>query len=143
MGVPSTIAYAVQGLGALAAITLVAVVWRCQRSLPVRAASLAAATLIAVPVALVYDFLLAGIAIAWMTRAARERGFLQWEKATLAAVFIVPLLSRNFGTATHVPLAPLALIALLALIARRALVENNRENDKARREPGLIPSVTV
>jgi alpha-1,2-mannosyltransferase len=143
MGVPSTIAYAVQGLGALAAITLVAVVWRCQRSLPVRAASLAAATLIAVPVALVYDFLLAGIAIAWMTRAARESGFLPWEKATLAAVFIVPLLSRNFGTATHVPLAPLALIALLALIARRALVENNRENDKARREPGLTSSVTV
>ena len=143
MGVPSAIAYAVQGLGSLAAIVLVAVVWRCHRSLPVRAASLAAATLIAVPVALVYDFLLAGIAIAWLVRAGRESGFLPWEKVTLAAVFIVPLLSRNFGTATHVPLAQIALIALLALIARRALCENNRENDKARHEPGLTSSVTV
>jgi hypothetical protein len=142
MGVPPTIAYAVQGLGSLAAIALVAVVWRCQRSLPVRAAALAAATLVAVPVALVYDFLLAGIAMAWLIRAGRESGFLPWEKVTLAAVFVVPLLSRNFGTATHVPLAQFALIALLALIARRALTENNRENDKARHEPGLTSSMT-
>lgn len=139
MGVPSEIAYAVQGLGALAAIVLVAVVWRCHLSLPVRAASLAAATLIAVPVALVYDFLLAGIAVAWLIRAGNERGFLPWEKITLAAVFIVPLLSRNFGTATHVPLAQLALIALLAIIARRAWCEN----DKARHKPGLTSSMSV
>jgi len=142
MGAPSTIAYAVQGLGSLAAIALVAVVWRCNLSLPVRAAALAAATLIAVPVALVYDFLLAGIAMAWLIRAGSERGFLPWEKVTLAAIFVVPLLSRDFGTATHVPLAQLALIALLALIARRALCETNRETDKARHEPGLTSSVT-
>jgi hypothetical protein len=123
MNVPSDIAYAVQGIGALAAIVLVAVVWRCNLSLATRAASLAAATLLAVPVALVYDFLLAGIAMAWLVRAGSESGFLAWEKVTLAAVFIVPLLSRNVGTATHLPLAQLALIALLALIARRALHE--------------------
>jgi alpha-1,2-mannosyltransferase len=138
MNVPSELAYAVQGIGSLAAIALVAVVWRCKLSLATRAAALAAATLIAVPVALVYDFLLAGIAMAWLVRAGRESGFLPWEKVTLAAIFIAPLLSRNFGTATHVPLAQLALIALLALIARRAL----RENDKARHEPGLTSSVT-
>ena len=138
MNVPSELAYAVQGIGSLAAIALVAVVWRCKLSLATRAAALAAATLIAVPVALVYDFLLAGIAMAWLVRAGRESGFLPWEKVTLATIFIAPLLSRNFGTATHVPLAQLALIALLALIARRAL----RENDKARHEPGLTSSVT-
>jgi alpha-1,2-mannosyltransferase len=138
MNVPSEFAYAVQGIGSLAAIALVAVVWRCKLSLATRAAALAAATLIAVPVALVYDFLLAGIAMAWLVRAGREGGFLPWEKVTLAAIFIAPLLSRNFGTATHVPLAQLALIALLALIARRAWYEN----DKARHEPGLTSSVT-
>jgi alpha-1,2-mannosyltransferase len=142
LGVPSTLAYAGQGLGALAAIALVALAWRRNLSLPVRAAALAAATLIAVPVALVYDFLLAGIAMAWLIRAGSESGFLPWEKITLAAIFIVPLLSRNVGTATHLPLAPLALIALLALIARRTLHESNRENDKARREPGLTSFMT-
>jgi hypothetical protein len=139
MNVPSEIAYAVQGIGSLAAIALVAVVWRCKCSLPIRAASLAAATLVAVPVGLIYDFLLAGIAIAWLVRAGCERGFLAWEKVTLATIFIVPLLSRNVGTATHVPLAQLALIALLGLIARRAL----RENDKARHEPGLTSTITT
>ncbi|HEY1503336.1 MAG TPA: glycosyltransferase family 87 protein [Stellaceae bacterium] len=137
MGAPSTIAYAVQGFGTIAAIALVAVVWRANLSLATRSAALTAATLIAVPVALVYDFLLAGIAIAWLIRAGHESGFLPWEKTTLAVVFIVPLLSRNFGTATHVPLAQLALIALLALIVRRAWRENNKAG-----MPGLASSIT-
>ena len=139
IGVPTAPAYAVQVVGAIAAIALVAVVWRCNLSLATRAASLAAATLIAVPVALVYDFLLAGIAMAWLIRAGREDGFLPWEKATLTVIFIVPLVSRNFGTATHVPLAQFALIALLALIARRAWCEY----DKARRWRGLTSLTTA
>jgi hypothetical protein len=125
IGAPTEIAYAVQGLGSLAAIVLVAVVWRRDLSLPVRAAALAAATLIAVPVALIYDFLLAGIAMAWLVRAGSDSGFLPWEKATLAAVFVMPLLSRNIGAAWHVPLAQLALLALLALIVRRAWTERD------------------
>ena len=119
----AVLAYGMQALGALAAMALVAFVWRCNLSLAVRAAALAAATLIAVPVALVYDFLIAGIAMAWLIRAGSEDGFLPWEKATLAAIFVTPLLSRNIGTALHMPIVPLALAALLALIVRRARSE--------------------
>ena len=137
IGVPTAPAYAVQGVGAIAAIALVAVVWRYNLSLATRAAALAAATLIAVPVALIYDFLLAGIAMAWLIRAGSKSGFLTWEKTTLATVFIVPLLSRSFGTGTHVPLAQVALIALLALIVRRAWYET----EEARRSPGLASSI--
>jgi Glycosyltransferase family 87 len=120
MGAGPTLAYAVQGLGALTAIVLVAVAWRCRLSLPLRAASLAAGTLIAVPIGLVYDFLLAGIALAWLIRAGSEDGFLPWEKTTLAAIFMAPLLSRNIGLALHLPIAPIALIALLTLVVLRA-----------------------
>lgn len=123
LGASPGVAYAIQGVGALVAIVLVAVVWRCNLSLPLRAASLAAATLIAVPLALVYDFLLAGIAIAWLVRAGNDGGFLPWEKTTLAASFVTPLLSRNIGQALHLPLGPLALIALLSLIVLRARQE--------------------
>lgn len=123
MGIGSTVAYAVQGFGSIAAIALVAVVWRCNLSQPLRAASLAAATLIAVPVALVYDFFFAAIAIAWLIRAGCETGFRPWEKAALAASFLVPLLSRNTGLALHVPLAPLALGVLLTIIVLRARQE--------------------
>lgn len=136
IGVPTPAAYAVQGLGAISAIALVATVWRLNLSLATRAAALTAATLIAVPVALVYDFLLAGVAMAWLIRGGNESGFLAWEKIILAIIFIVPLLSRNFGTATHVPLAQFALIALLALIVRRAW----RENEKAGRWPAITSS---
>lgn len=117
------LAYAVQGLGSLAAVILVAIAWRLELSLAIRAAVLAAATLLAVPLALVYDFLLAGLAIAWLIRAGSEKGFLPWEKITLAAAFLTPLLSRNVGSAWHVPLAPMAVIALMILIGRRMRTE--------------------
>jgi hypothetical protein len=102
---------------------LVAVLWRGDFSLPLRAASLALATLIAVPVALFYDLLLAGIAIAWLVRVGNVTGFRSWEKTALMATFAVSLLSRNVGQALHLPVAPLALLALLALIGMRALDE--------------------
>lgn len=123
VGASPTLAYAVQGLGAMAAIVLVAVVWRSDLSLPLRAAALASATLIAVPIALIYDFLLAGLAVAWLVRAGSEDGFLPWEKTALAAIFLTPLLSRNIGLALHLPIAPIALFALLGLIVLRARQE--------------------
>ncbi|HLI20052.1 MAG TPA: glycosyltransferase family 87 protein [Stellaceae bacterium] len=123
MGASPTFAYALQSAGAVAAIVLVAVVWRCQLSLPLRAAALAAGTLIAVPLALVYDFLLAGLAMAWLVRAGSEDGFLPWEKTVLAASFLTPLLSRNLGLALHLPIAPLALLALLGLVTLHARQE--------------------
>lgn len=137
IGLPPTAAYAVQALGTLAAVALVAIVWRRQLSLPVRAAALAAATLIAVPVALIYDFVLAGIAMAWLIRAGAEDGFLPGEKATLVAIFIAPLLSRSVGSMLNLPLATLALIALVILVARRAHRESlRRAVDKAASIPG-------
>lgn len=113
-------AYAVQAAMTLAAAALVAVVWRRSLSLPIRAAALAAATLVAVPVVLVYDLMVAAIAAAWLVRAGRESGFLPWEKATLAGLFIVPLLARDLGNAWHLPLGPVAVVALLALVLGRA-----------------------
>jgi hypothetical protein len=42
------------------------------------------------------------------------------EKATLAAIFLAPLLSRNVGMPTHIPVAIFATMALLGIIAVRA-----------------------
>ena len=44
-----------------------------------------------------------------------ERG-----KATLAAIVITPLISRNVGLATHIPVAIFATMALVAIIVQRA-----------------------
>ena len=64
--------------------------------------------------------MLAGVAIVWLVRAGRETGFLPWEKLTLTAVFVAPLLSRGIGTSTHVPIATFAALALLILCTVRA-----------------------
>jgi hypothetical protein len=116
-------AYAVQGMATIAATLLVAWIWQQGLSLPLRAAALAAATLVAIPVVLIYDLALAGIAMAWLVRAARESGFLPWEKLALAAAFLVPVASRDIGLAWHLPLAPLIPLVLLVLVSLRALRE--------------------
>jgi alpha-1,2-mannosyltransferase len=114
------LAYAVQAVASLIAAALVAVVWRRNLSLPIRAATLASATLVALPLILFYDFMIAGVAMAWLVRAGRQTEFLPWEKLLLAAVFITPMLARSAGTAFHLPIATAAGFALLALCAVRA-----------------------
>jgi hypothetical protein len=123
MGGGPALAYAVQGIAALSAAALVAIVWRRSLSLPVRAATLAAATLVALPLILFYDMMIAGVAIAWLVRAGKQNGFLPWEKTLLLAVFVAPLLTLATGSGLHVPIGALAGYALLALCAARAARE--------------------
>lgn len=121
VGVPVPGAYAFQGLMTVLAASAVGFVWWKRLSLPVRAASLASAALVAVPVALMYDMLLSTIAIFWLIRAARAAGgFMPWEKTILALIFITPMVSRAVGLTTGIPLGPLAQIALLGVAVARA-----------------------
>jgi len=116
---PAT-AYIVQGAASLVAAALVARVWRRGLGLPIRAATLAAATLVAVPLTLFYDLMLAGVAVAWLIRAARQTRFLSREKSIFVGLFIVPILTRGVGMAVHIPLATLAAVTLLGVCAVRA-----------------------
>jgi alpha-1,2-mannosyltransferase len=129
------LAYAVQGVVSLAAAALVVVVWRRNLSLPVRAATLASATLVALPLILFYDFMMAGVAMAWLVRAGRQSGFLPWEKLILAAVFVTPMAARGVGTALHLPIGTIAGYALLGLCAMRAWREYRLANPAASHRP--------
>jgi hypothetical protein len=120
MGGGPGLAYAVQGIAALSATALVALVWRRGLSLPVRAATLAAGTLVALPLILFYDLMIAGVAMAWLVRAGKRDGFLRWEKTLLVVVFMAPLLTLPTGSGLHVPVGTLAGYVLLALCAARA-----------------------
>jgi alpha-1,2-mannosyltransferase len=121
-------AYSMQAAATIAAALFVAHIWRQPVSLPVRAAALAAATLVSVPVILIYDLMIASIAILWLVRASRETGFLPWEKAVIAALFASALLTRDIGLVTHVSTALLVNVALLAVIGARMLEERPTEN---------------
>jgi hypothetical protein len=128
-GAAPALAYALQCVMMLAMALSVGIVWRRNLPLPLRAAMLLAATVAATPLSLFYDLILVGVAAAWLVRDGLADGFIPWEKTTLAIVFVVPLLTRGFGTAWHLPLAaltPLAVVALCAVIARRRLAATQK-----------------
>lgn len=122
-GGSATLAYCLQIVATLAAALFAAHIWRQPVSLPVRAAALAAATLVSVPVILIYDLMIGSIAILWLARTARETGFLPWEKAIIAGLFASALLTRNIGVVAHLPMALFANVALLAIIGARVIEE--------------------
>lgn len=126
MGIPVAVSYAIQGFATLVAAVAVGYVWRRKLSLPIRAATLASATLVAIQVALLYDMMLSAIAIFWLIRAARESGYVPWEKTILALVLITPMISRPVGTMFGFPIGPLASIALFLLAIVRARHEASR-----------------
>jgi alpha-1,2-mannosyltransferase len=117
------LAYALQAAAALLAAGFVAFVWLKRISLPVRAATLLTATLLAVPLSLFYDLMLAAIAMLWLIRAGRETGYLPWEKLAFGSVVLVALLGRSTGDAFSLPLGPLCVALLLACAVARAARE--------------------
>ncbi len=117
-GIP--LAYAVQGMAALAAAAVVVAVWRRTRCEAVRGAALVAATPLTSPYVLDYDLAILALAIAWIVREGREHGFLPWEKTVLAIVWLLPLVARTIALQTSLLVTPLLLAAMLALLLHRS-----------------------
>jgi hypothetical protein len=121
-GVP--LAYAIQGAVTLAVATALVWLWRSCATFPLKAAALVIGIVLATPYSLDYDLMLLAPAIAFLAVNGMERGFAPWEKTMLAALWLVPIVTRPFAHATLIPLAvPLMLIALVLLL-RRAMMEN-------------------
>jgi len=112
-------AYLTQAVATLVAGIVVALVWRRDLPLPIRAATLGAATLVAIPVALIYDLMVAGVAAAWLVRD--PAGLAGWEKVVLAALFVLSMVPPGLAEALHFPSGPITTLSLLALIAGRSL----------------------
>jgi hypothetical protein len=117
-GTPNA-AYTAQAAATLGAGLLAAFVWRRGLTLPIRAATLAAATLVAVPVALIYDLMLAAVAAAWLVRD--PAGLAGWERVALAGLFLLSMVPPSLAEAWHAPTGPVVTLSLLALITPRAL----------------------
>jgi hypothetical protein len=120
LGAPPAIAYLLQAAMSLAAATVAVVVWRRNLSLPIRAATLAAASLVAAPLSLLYDLLLGVVAACWLVRDRAAPAAAGWETVALAALYLVLLDGRGLAEHWHVPAYPLAAIALFVIAATRA-----------------------
>jgi alpha-1,2-mannosyltransferase len=111
--------YLVQAFITCSMALLVALIWRLGPSRSLRAAALLSATMLAVPMALLYDKLLLLVAVCWLVRDGRQNGFLSWEKSVLLAAYPASIVTYVVGSLWHVPLGPVISFAVLLLSLRR------------------------
>ena len=138
LGIGPALAYALQAAAFLGAAAIVAAVWRARLSLPTRAATLAAASIVAAPLALLYDLMLGAVAAAWLVRDRDAAAAWGGEKTVLAALCLLLLAGRGIAGQWHVPAFALAALAVLGLAAARAWREA-----ALRRNPGRRPKASL
>jgi hypothetical protein len=119
LGFNPSASYLVQAFITGSMALLVAMIWRLRPNRGLRAATLLTATLLAVPLALLYDKLLLLVAIGWLVRDGRRDGFLPWEKSVLLGAWLASVAEYGVGSAWHLPLGPLISFAVLLLTLRR------------------------
>ncbi|MGK2912640.1 MAG: glycosyltransferase family 87 protein [Sphingobium sp.] len=115
------LSYAVQSSVTLLAIVAAVFVTR-RGSMCNRGAAAMAAALLCTPYVLDYDFVLLGVAIAFMVADMTGRNALRWEITVLAFAWAVPIFGRQVTALTMIPLDLIAAIAVLALAVRRAIL---------------------
>ncbi|MEA2741610.1 MAG: hypothetical protein QOH05_4917 [Acetobacteraceae bacterium] len=135
LGLAVPYAYIAQAIVTLCMVVLTALVWRGGAASPPRGAGLLAATLLAIPLALVYDELLLLVAIAWLVREGRAHGFLPWEKISLLATYPLSLVTWTLGRTWHVPLGPVIGLIVLFWCLRRVWL-TGRPRSQASRAAG-------
>jgi alpha-1,2-mannosyltransferase len=121
LGLEPAAAYVVQAFCSVAMVIVAAFVWRSAAGPSVRAATLLSATLLAVPLALLYDQMLLLMAIGWLARDGIPEGFAPWEKTALLTVYLATLFGYVVGSTWGIPVGPLASLALVVLTCRRAV----------------------
>lgn len=113
------LSYGVQTVVTVVAIAVAALIAR-RGSMQVRGAAALSAALLCTPYVLDYDYVLLGVAVAFLYADMRKRGTLDWEPTFLAFAWLVPLFGRAASAMTLIPFNLIAAIAILALAARRA-----------------------
>ena len=98
-----TLAYAMQAAVTATIAAALIWLWRSKAVYPLKAAALIVGCLLATPYSLDYDLMLLAPAIAFLAADGFHRGFSPWEKTTLAALWIVPLVTRSVPDMTLIP----------------------------------------
>jgi len=120
VGVGVSVAYVLQAVLAAGVAAITVWIWRSKVDFALKAAALVAGTVLVPPYMVDYDFVILGLAVAWMACMGLEKGFLSWEKSALAFVWAVPLVARVFAMLTQIPLGFIAMCVMFAVIVRRA-----------------------
>lgn len=116
-GGSATLAWAVQAAGSVATAALVVWLWRRPAPYELKAAALAAGTLLATPYVYMYDLVVLAVAVAFLLRLALHRGLAAADAAGLAAAGVLILIFPYVKT--QVGLAAVAIV--MALVVHRAV----------------------
>lgn len=123
MGASIRVSYVVQGVFTVIAAIMVGIAWRRRLSPPVRNAVLASATLLAVPLSLLYDMMIGAVAGCWLLRGAAKHAMPAWEKTALAVIYMAMLDSRGLAEELSLPVNTICALVLFGLATRRAARE--------------------
>ena len=116
-GAPIPLAYALQGALTIALGLAIVRLWRSAAAPALKSAALCLAAILATPYSLDYDMMVLAPAIAFLAADGLRRGFGPWEKTGLAALWLVPLVTRSVAQATLIPLGVLAMLMTFILAA--------------------------
>lgn len=123
LGASIQLAYLVQGVFSVIAAIVVGIAWYRRISPPVRNAVLASATLLAVPLSLLYDMMIGAVAGCWLLRGAAKDRMPAWEKTALAVIYALMLDSRGLAEELSLPVNTICALVLFGLATRRAAQE--------------------
>jgi len=125
LGVPISVAYALHGLVAAAAISAVWLVWRSDAPLGLKNAALMCSTLLVTPYLFDYDLAWLAFPLAWMAADGMRTGWLRGERNTLVIAWMLPVLMSSLANLTgFIQIGPWVLATLLGHITRRALTSS-------------------
>jgi hypothetical protein len=120
---PVALAYAAQAVAALGVFAALVWIWRGPASFSLKAAALLTGSLLVSPYTLDYDFVVFGMALAFLVAHGFAQGFRPWDRTLIAFAWFVPAIARSIGKFAHLPLGFLALAAIFVLIVVRARKE--------------------
>jgi hypothetical protein len=113
-----TLALAVQAAGSIAAAIGIVWLWRSRAPFELKAAALAAATLVATPYVYMYDVTVLAVAVGFLLRFALARGFTAADACGLAAgaalILVFPYIRTQTGLAAVLIVLALIVMALAA-----------------------------
>lgn len=128
-------AYVLQAAVTLAVGITLIWLWRSGASFALKAAALCLSAMLASPYGYDYDMMVVAPAIAFLASDCLAHGCRPWEKTTLAALWLVPIVTRGIASATFIPLGVITIIAAYVVILHRVATEM--------REPKQAPAAAA
>lgn len=121
IGLPAGIASAVQIAASIALAVYVAIVWRRVKDWDLRVAALSTAAMLATPYAFYYEIVVMAPAMLLIARRAATTGWLRFEKITLIAAWIAPLMMPGESVVPGPPICSVGAFLAFLIAARRVL----------------------